>query len=155
MPPGAELYRALFSLVYEDARAPAVRLSEAVDRIHRAHPRHQWTGIYLLRDGVLELGPHVGPATEHHRIPVGTGLCGRAVAEARDLDVGDVHQASGYLACSLTTKAEAIALLWYKGHIIGQIDIDSDTAGEFGAAAMATLSHIAHLLAPLAAEVRE
>lgn len=147
------LYSELSSLVHDDPREPAARLKEAVERIHKARPRHQWTGIYLLRGDMLELGPFVGPASEHTRIPVGQGLCGKAVADARDLDIGDVHSAPGYLACSIATKAEAIALVWHKGKIVGQIDVDSDTAGEFGKEAMASLSRMADILAPLCSEV--
>ena len=147
------VYEELFRLSYEDTREPAARLKSAVEAIHRARPRHQWTGVYLLRGEVLDLGASVGPETEHKRISIGQGLCGKAVTEKRDLDVGDVNSAPGYLACSIATKSEAIALIWRKGAIVGQIDIDSDTQGEFGKDAMQSLAKMAELLAPLAAEL--
>jgi L-methionine (R)-S-oxide reductase len=147
------LYSDLFRLSYEDARAADVRLRDAVARIHTANPRHQWTGVYLLRGEMLELGASVGPETEHTRIPIGKGLCGKAVTEASDLDIGDVNSAPGYLACSISTKSEAIALIWHKGKIVGQIDVDSDQKGEFGKEAMHALASMADLLAPLAAEL--
>lgn len=147
----ALLYRELFRLTYEDDRPPRERLHDAVQRIHAARPRHQFTGVYLLRGQMLELGAFAGPATDHTRIPVGRGLCGKAVTTRSDLDVADVNAQPEYLACSLTTKSEAIALIWHRGDIVGQIDIDSDTAGEFGASAMGSLRIMADILAPLVA----
>jgi GAF domain-containing protein len=90
----------------------------------------------------------------HTRIPIGRGLCGKAVTEARDLDIGDVNAQPEYLACSLSTKSEAIALAWWRGEIVGQIDVDSDTAGAFGDAAMRELATAAHVIAPLLAALR-
>lgn len=143
------LLEALFKLSYVDTRPTSVRLQEAVKRIHDAHPRHGFTGVYLLKGEVLELAAFSGPESEHTRIPIGQGLCGKAVTQKRDLDMGDVNAEPEYLACSLSTKSEAIALIWSEGRIVGQIDIDSDTAGAFGAAAMQALRSYADLMAPL------
>ena len=146
------LLEALFKLTYADPRPAKARLEEGVRRIHDAFPRHQFTGVYLLRGETLELVAFSGPETEHTRIPIGQGLCGKAVTQQRDLDIGDVNAEPEYLACSLTTKSEAIALIWKEGRIIGQIDIDSDTAGAFGTDAMRQLRACADLLAPLCAQ---
>jgi GAF domain-containing protein len=150
---GPGLQAALKALVAEAGRPATIRLRDAVERIHAAFPRHQWTGVYLLRVQMLDLGPYVGAATDHTRIPVGTGMCGKAVAEGRDLDIADVHAEPGYLACSLNTKAEAIALIRWQGRIVGQLDVDSDTAGLFGAEAMQALKAAGEVIAPLVAEV--
>jgi flavin reductase (DIM6/NTAB) family NADH-FMN oxidoreductase RutF/putative methionine-R-sulfoxide reductase with GAF domain len=146
------LYRTLFALVHEDTRAAKERLQDAVSALHAARPRHSWTGVYLLRGEMLDLAAYVGPQTEHTRIPIGKGLCGLAVTQGTDLDIADVNARPEYLACSITTKAEAIALIWHRGKIIAQIDIDSDAPGEFGAEAMRSLATVAELIAPLAAE---
>lgn len=148
------LYRELFALVHDDARAPAVRLKDAMAAIQKARPRHQWTGVYVLKGDVLDLAAYVGPETPHARIPIGKGLCGKAVTTRQDLDIGDVNAQPEYLACSIETKSEAIALMWHKGEIVGQIDVDSHTRGDFGADAMRSLATAAHILAPLADEVR-
>ncbi len=146
---------ALFTLVHEDKREAKARLRDAVRVIHKAFTRHQFTGLYVLRGDVLELAAFEGPPSEHTRIPIGKGLCGKAVTQKRDLDIGDVNAQPEYLACSLSTKSEAIALVWSKGEIIGQIDVDSDTSGEFGTAAMNDLATAAHLIAPLVVAVRD
>src|SRR4051812_12034728 len=74
-----------------EAQVATAALQAAMDALQRAFPRHSWTGIYLLRGDELLLGPFVGPPTEHVRIPRGRGLCGRAVREEKDLNVGDVR----------------------------------------------------------------
>jgi GAF domain-containing protein len=75
------------------------------------------------------------------------------VTENTDLDIGDVNAAPEYLACAITTRSEAIALIRHEGQIVGQIDVDSDTAGPFGAEAMAALRRCADILAPLVAQL--
>jgi len=131
---------------------PIKRLQRIVELIHAHYPRHQWTGIYLLKDNYLELGPFVGAATEHRRIAIGQGLCGQAVAQKQDLDIADVLSAPGYLACSLSTRAEAIVLIYHQHCIVGQIDVDSDTPGKFGNDYMQELKIIADTISALVAE---
>lgn len=96
-------------------------------------PHFNWTGIYWLRDDVLELFDYYkGKPTEHTTIPVGKGVCGTAVAENRDIIVDDVQQLDNYLACSIDTKAEIVVLIKDpEGTVLGQIDIDSDDIGAF------------------------
>jgi hypothetical protein len=99
--------------IEEDVAAAA--LQAAVETLHRAFPRHSWTGIYFLRGDELVLGPFVGPPTEHVRIPRGRGLCGRAVREEKDLNVGDVASQPEYLACSADVRSELIVLVRDRG----------------------------------------
>ena len=152
---GDPLYAELHALMKDSTRPESVRLQLAIEALHEARPRHQWTGIYLLHGDMLDLGPFVGPPTEHSRIPVGKGLCGQAIANDADMDVGDVNAMPGYLACSISTRSEAIVLIRHQGKVVGQIDIDSETPGEFGEEAMRSLKVVAEILAPLAATVRD
>ncbi len=55
-------------------------LNGVVRLVHEAHPSWHWSGIYLLKGGVLVLGPSTAPA-DHDRIEVGEGVCGTAVSE--------------------------------------------------------------------------
>ncbi|NDD91697.1 GAF domain-containing protein [bacterium] len=112
---------------------PEAPLGSAVRHLASLSPRFDWVGIYVLRGKSLVLGPYIGAPTEHRKIPVGTGICGTAVAENRDLNVPDVTQVSNYLACSLATKSELVVLVRDpSGAILGQIDIDSHTSAAFG-----------------------
>jgi GAF domain-containing protein len=110
-------------------------LLAAVQDLALRFPRFDWTGIYFLRGDALELGPFVGAPTEHRRIPLGVGVCGRAVAENRDLNIPDVNLEANYLACSSSTRSELVCLIRdSKGRTLGQIDIDSHTLDAFDAA---------------------
>ncbi len=121
----------------------------AARRIRAAGPPYTGVYLYLLRDGELVLEAHDGRDTEHTRIPVGTGLCGRAVQERRDIYEADVAAAPGYLACSLETKSELIVLIRRHDQILGQIDIDSDVPAGFDDAEQAAVKEVADALAAL------
>ena len=56
-------------------------LRGAVEALHRAFPRHSWTGIYFLRGDELVLGPFAGAPTEHVRIPRATGFAAAQCAK--------------------------------------------------------------------------
>ncbi|MFU0783043.1 MAG: putative GAF sensor protein [Thermoanaerobacterium thermosaccharolyticum] len=64
-------------------------------------PYYNWTGFYFMQDGLLQLGPYIGRPTEHVKIKVGQGICGRAVAENSTIVVDDVTKEENYLACSI------------------------------------------------------
>jgi len=104
----------------------------AVTEVAKALPQAGWVGVYWLHGDTLELGPYVGPATEHTRIPVGTGVCGTAVAEDKDQVVPDVRARENYLACSARTRSEIVVLIRSNGKVVGQLDLDSDQVDAFG-----------------------
>jgi GAF domain-containing protein len=110
-----------------------------------------YTGVYLymLHGDLLVLEAFDGRPTDHSRIPVGRGICGRAVAEGRDLNVPDVSQADGYLACSIETRSELVVLIRRHDEILGQIDIDSDAVDGFDADEEAAVRAVADALAAL------
>lgn len=106
-------------------------LALTAQRIHKVGPPYTGVYLYMLHDGALKLEAHAGPPTPHQEISVHHGLCGRAVREARDINVADVGAEPDYLACSVTTRAELICLVRSRGEVIGQIDIDSDVPAGF------------------------
>jgi GAF domain-containing protein len=147
----------------EDLRTEAGRLvaSDGADEevlngvvrlVHDAHPSWDWSGIYVMKDGVLELGPKTAPA-DHSRIEVGEGVCGTAVAEDKNQVVEDVREVENYLACSIHTRSEIVVLIRHEGEIVGQFDIDSDTVGAFTGEDEALLEEIAEVVAPRVASL--
>ena len=123
-------------------------LEAAVRGVHQIDPRFDWTGIYeLYPDDVLRLGPFVGSPTDHVFIGVGTGVCGTAVAEKRNLNIPDVRKISNYLACSAETRSELVILIRTGGTIHAQIDIDSHQVAAFDDAAVAKVQRVADWLA--------
>ena len=108
-------------------------LRYAVRTISTSDDRFNWTGVYLLNTEGSELWLHnyVGSPTEHAKIPVGTGVCGRAVAEKSNLSVPDVSKEENYLVCSPDVQSEMVVLIRAGEEIFGQIDIDSEDAAAF------------------------
>lgn len=114
--------------------------------IFNALPRINWAGYYFLQGDVLVLGPFQGkPACV--RIPVGRGVCGAAVAEARSQLVPDVHAFQGHIACDAASRAEVVVpLADGHGEIFGVLDIDSPEPDRFDAVDLAGLERLARVL---------
>ncbi|MFZ9594460.1 MAG: GAF domain-containing protein [Bdellovibrionia bacterium] len=126
---------------------PGAPLGSAVRYVASLSGAFHWVGIYILRSGALELGPFLGAATEHTRIPVGKGVCGTAVAENRNLNIPRVSEFGNYLACSVETRSELVVLIRdRRGKILGQIDIDSHCEDAFGEREQAAVEQVAQEL---------
>ena len=106
-------------------------LRKTVELIDAFSPDFNWTGIYMMRDGVLEVGPYVGPTTEHTRIELNQGICGAAASQKKSVIVDDVNADPRFLACSLTTRSEIVVPLMDGQTCLGEIDIDSDKPSNF------------------------
>ena len=97
-----------------------------------------WIGIYYTAEYLGEnstdliLGPYIGEATEHTRIPLDKGICGLAVREEITANIADVKSHPEYISCSIKTKSELVIPIRDKSHkVIGELDIDSHTLGAF------------------------
>lgn len=109
-------------------------LYNAIDDIH-------WTGIYVLRDNELVLGPFQGkPACV--RISVGSGVCGTAAATLETQRVAEVHQFDGHIACDPDSRSELVVPLLTNGELIGVLDIDSASPDRFSAADQAGVERL-------------
>lgn len=108
-------------------------LRYAVRSIASSDDRFSWVGVYLVNAEANELWLHnyVGTPTEHAKIPVGSGICGRAVAEKSNLNVPDVSKEENYLTCSPDVQSEMVVLIRAGDDIFGQIDLDSEDAAAF------------------------
>jgi L-methionine (R)-S-oxide reductase len=131
-------------------------LRKAVRTIKSADDRYDWVGVYLVGEGEeLWLHNYVGEPTVHAKIPFGTGVCGRAVAQRRNFNIKDVSKEENYLACSPDTRSELVILIRAGDDIYGEIDIDSDEPAAFTEDDEIALISIADKLAEqLAAERR-
>jgi sigma-B regulation protein RsbU (phosphoserine phosphatase) len=65
------------------------------------------------------------------RIPTNSGLVGAAVREWRTLNVKDVANDPRYLPMNPETKSELIVPLFYKGRVIGVLDMEHTRTGFF------------------------
>lgn len=107
-----------------------------------------WFGFYLLQaPGLLALGPFQGrPACT--QIAVGKGVCGAAAERGRTLIVSDVHEFPGHIACDAASNAEVVVPIQSdNGTVLGVIDVDSSTRGQFDEVDGRGLEAIARVLA--------
>ena len=140
----------------DDGHLSDALLRKAVRSISE-EDRFDWVGVYLLGDGdELWLHNYVGEPTVHAKIPVGKGVCGRAVEERTNLNIPDVSKEENYLACSPDTQSELVILIRAGEDIFGQFDIDSETKAAFTEEDEIGLIGVADKLAEqLAAERRD
>tara|TARA_R110000868_G_scaffold80095_9_gene227879 strand:- start:143 stop:778 length:636 start_codon:yes stop_codon:yes gene_type:complete len=110
-----------------------------------------WVGVYFKTSYLLNedssdliLGPFLGSATEHTRIPIDRGLCGLALHEERVINQADVHADSRHIACSVTTKSELIIPLprGKKSGFFAELDIDSNQKAAFSSELEAKVSEL-------------
>lgn len=135
-------------IVNRESEADEV-LKKTVEVLADRLGHYSWVGIYLVEEDDLVLGPWKGPqATEHVRIRVGQGICGAAAASGHTEIVDDVNADPRYLACFLSTRSEIVVPISYEGHVVGEIDIDSDAPGAFGEADRVFLERVATLISP-------
>lgn len=89
-----------------------------------------WVGFYLVKEGVLKLGPFQGkPACNN--IPMGKGVCGTAWKNNEILVVKDVHEFPGHIACDANSRSEVVIPIHKDGNIIGVLDVDSPILDRF------------------------
>lgn len=133
-----------------EAAGPEAAAQRVVDLLHDRFPPYDWVGIYWVDGGDLVLGPWTGPeATEHTRIPIGTGVCGAAAESGRTEIVADVNADPRYLACFASTRSEIVVPIFEGGEVIGEIDIDSSDLDAFDETDARFLEEIAAFLVPL------
>ncbi len=122
-------------------------LNEVCRFLRESFPHFRWVGIYRVDGETLVLESWNGPAaTEHTRIPVGAGICGRAAREGRTVIVEDVRAAPEYLACFLETRSEIVVPIRDGDRVAGEIDIDGNEVGAFNASDRDLLEKVARRL---------
>ncbi len=124
-------------------------LQLACDRLRALGAPYTSVYAYMLHGDALALEAFAGRETEHTRIPVGTGVCGTAVATGEDQNVADVRAVGNYLACNLETRSELVVLIRRGATILGQLDVDSDVPAGFSDAHHQVVKQVADALAVL------
>lgn len=121
-------------------------LKAAVRLIDAYSSGFNWTGVYMMRDGFLEIGPYVGPKTPHTKIELNSGICGAAATEKKSIVVDDVTVDSRFLTCSPATRSEIVVPLMDGDKCLGEIDIDSNQNSFFSNDDRLMLEEIAAML---------
>ena len=86
------------------------------------------TGEFLVWRYSLRFGYTHAPL---RRISIATGLVGAAVREWRPINVPDVRKDQRYLEMNPETRSELIMPLFYKGRVIGVLDLEHTRPGFF------------------------
>ena len=100
-----------------------------------------WAGFYLLRGNQLVVGPFQGkPACIH--IPIGKGVCGTSLERNEMLNVPDVHQFPGHIACDSASNSELVIPIRRQGQCVAVLDLDSPLLNRFSKADENGLQHM-------------
>jgi phosphoserine phosphatase RsbU/P len=119
--------------------ASVLDLDELLQKIPQLIARltkFQAFAVYLLdpKRNELSIAYSVGYPSEVAsglRVKVGHGLVGAAVADGQPILVNDVRSDSRYVEAVPGSQAELVVPLRRKGHVIGALNLLSDTVGQF------------------------
>ena len=140
-----ELLAQQLQALMEGERESIPNMANMSALIHQALENVNWTGFYLMKDGMLLLGPFQGnPACI--RIPVGRGVCGTAAKTVQTQLVPDVHVFPGHIACDAQSQSEIVVPLVKDGVLLGVLDIDSPIKNRFDADDQKGLETLAMML---------
>ena len=108
-------------------------LRYAVRTISSSDDRFSWVGVYLLNaeDDELWLHNYVGTPTEHSKIPLDTGVCGRAVTGGTNLNIPNVREDESYLEWAEDVASEMVVLIRAGEDIFGLINLEAEEEGVF------------------------
>ena len=98
--------------------------------IYDALPDLNWAGFYIVKDGVLLLGPFQGKVA-CVRIEKGKGVCGTAWEQDSVQLVPDVHAFPGHIACDSASNSEIVVPLHCGSEVAAVLDIDSPEFDRF------------------------
>lgn len=121
-----EKYRNLInqinSLIDKEADFIA-NISNIASAIHYTFNFH-WTGFYFSNGKELVLGPFQGPVA-CTRLQYNKGVCGTSFSTQKTLNIPDVHNFEGHIACSAYSNSEIVVPVFVNGKVIAVLDIDS------------------------------
>lgn len=98
--------------------------------IYDALPDLNWVGFYIVKNGVLLLGPFQGKVA-CVRIEKGKGVCGTAWEQDSVQLVPDVHAFPGHIACDSASNSEIVVPLHCGSDVAAVLDIDSPKFDRF------------------------
>lgn len=114
-------------------------INEAMDNIN-------WVGFYLLKDNQLHLGPFQGKVA-CELIDLDKGVCGTAFSNNEVLNVPNVHEFPGHIACDSASNSELVIPLVYDNNKIGVLDIDAPVYDRFTKEDEEILTQVADMIA--------
>jgi GAF domain-containing protein len=89
-----------------------------------------WTGFYIVKNGVLVLGPFQGPVA-CTRISKGRGVCGTSWETQKTILVPDVEKFPGHISCNSRSRSEIVVPVLKNGEVVAVLDVDSEHLDQF------------------------
>jgi len=89
-----------------------------------------WLGFYFYKDNELILGPFQGKVACTH-LKLNKGVCAKSFTENKVLNVKNVHEFEGHIACDSASNSELVIPLISNKKKIGVLDIDSPILNRF------------------------
>lgn len=113
-----------------DNELDITKLANTSALLYEMLPNINWVGFYLFRNNLLLLGPFQGkPACT--KIPLEKGVCGACATTLATINVPDVHQFKGHIACDSASKSELCVPILLHGRLYAILDIDSPSVHRF------------------------
>ncbi len=122
------LYKQAEEILSEEDKIAA--LCNLTALLYQEVPNINWVGYYFYRKGKLVLGPFQGKVA-CTKIDVGKGVCGSSFASKLLLNVADVHEFPGHIACDSASNSELVVPLLVNNECVGVLDIDSPLFNRF------------------------
>ena len=110
-----------------------------------------WIGFYLIDNNQLILGPFQGKVACTH-LSLDKGVCAAAFNKQEILNVKNVHEFAGHIACDSASNSELVIPLTIDNKKIGVLDIDSPILNRFSQDDEETFLEIAKLITNKIAE---
>ncbi|PSR30086.1 MAG: histidine kinase [Sulfobacillus benefaciens] len=109
--------------------------------------RINWVGFYLVLPGRdhLVLGPFQG-LVACTRIPIGQGVVGKAVEQAKTLVVANVLEFPGHIACDSRSRSEIVVPIRSGGAVVAALDVDAPERDRFHTPETVLVERVAGLL---------
>jgi GAF domain-containing protein len=139
------IYQQLKELVpFTDNRIARMATIAAI--LHHKMESYSWTGFYILSDGELIVGPYQGPLA-CQLLEKNKGVCWKGVNDQKTIIVPDVHKFPGHIACDPRSRSEIVVPVRDKRNkIVGVLDIDSKSFGNFDETDSSHLENIVRLV---------
>ncbi|MBQ3420040.1 MAG: GAF domain-containing protein [Erysipelotrichaceae bacterium] len=123
------LVKQIEELLKEEDKLSA--LCNVTAAIYQSMDNINWAGFYFYKNGKLQLGPFQGKVA-CTSIEVGKGVCGTSYSRKMLLNVQDVNEFDGHIACDPDSCSELVTPIIFENKIFGVLDIDSKIYRRFG-----------------------
>ena len=124
-----DLELVLKSLISDDKYEISI-LSNAMALLYDELDDVNWVGVYYVSDSELYLGPFQGKVA-CIRLPYGKGVCWKSVLDEKIVNIKNVHEFSGHIACDARSNSELVVPIKKNGKVYLVVDIDSPVLNRF------------------------